>query len=100
MNKEIFKDYLKHIRLINDTIDKLSDLGIEIINSNFIDSVFNLMDLPIILAYGADGADIFFWYIYEDVDHTIYDSDGNVLAELNNDDDLYDYLETLNNAKI
>lgn len=100
MKKEIFKNYLKHIRLINETIDKLSELGIEIIDSKFMDSVFNLMDLSIILAYGTDGADIFSWYIYEDVDHTIYDAEGNVLARLDSDDDLYDYLETLKHGEV
>lgn len=100
MKKETFENCLKHIRLINETVDKLSELGIEIIDSKFMDSVFSLMDVPIRLVYGNDGLDTFFWYLYEDVDHTIYDVEGNVLARLDSDDDLYDYLETLKHGKV
>lgn len=97
MTKEEFKNYLKHIRLINDIIDKLNSLGIDIGDSDFMDSIFNLMDMPIRLLYNEKCADIFFWYLYEDVDHTIYDKEGNILVELNSDGALYDYLETINN---
>lgn len=97
MKREEFKNYLKHIRLINDTINKLNSFGIDISYSDFMDSIFNLMDMPIRLLYNEECVDTFFWYLYEDVDHNIYDKEGNILVELNSDDALYDYLETINN---
>jgi hypothetical protein len=56
--------------------------------------------------FGEDGLDLISWWLYEDVDHKIYESDDNapewfwsdekidrkVIADLNNIDDLYDYL--------
>jgi hypothetical protein len=56
--------------------------------------------------FGEEGLDLVYWWLYEDVDHKIYESTedmkewyypgeeihGKVIADLNNIDDLYDYL--------
>lgn len=47
--------------------------------------------------------DYIYWYLYEDVEKKIYDNDTkSVIAELNTDEDLWDYLNSkyIVNAKI
>ena len=49
--------------------------------------------------FGEEWSDLVYWWMYEDVDHKIYAANqeeemlhGEVIADLNNIDNLYDYL--------
>ena len=45
--------------------------------------------------FGDEGFDLISWWMYEEVDHVLYEAGSErekVIADLNNIDDLYDYL--------
>ena len=100
--KEVVKMMLEH----NELYDKLYDLGIDIINCGYMETAGVFFDELMRSEFGVDGADLVSWWMYEDVDHKIYASPGErkpfyfpgevthgeVIADLNDIDDLYSYL--------
>ena len=106
MTKERFKDLVYMMLEHDEFYDKLYDLGIDAINCKFSETAGVLFDELMKREFGADGADLVSWWMYEDVDHKIYthsdeikewyypgeEIHGEVIADLNNIDDLYDYL--------
>lgn len=106
MTKERFKDLVYMMLEHNEFYDKLYDLGIDTINCKYLETAGVFFDELIKTEFGVDGADLIIWWMYEDVDHKIYESTGEgngwyypgeevhgkVIADLNNIDDLYDYL--------
>lgn len=99
MTKERFKDLVYMMLEHNEIYDKLYDLGIDTINCKYMDTAGVFFDELMKKEFGEDGADLVSWWMYEDVDHKIYAANqeeemlhGEVIADLNNIDNLYDYL--------
>lgn len=109
MTREKFKDLIYKIQEHNELYDKLYDLGIDAINCKYMECAGLFFDELMKFEFGEDGADLISWWMYEDVDHCIYEPyegedkkefylpgeevrHGKLIADLNNIDDLYDYL--------
>lgn len=106
MTKERFKDLVYMMLEHNEFHDKLYDLGIDTINCKYLETAGLFFDELMKTEFGEDGADLISWWMYEDVDHKLYESidegngwyypgeeiHGKVITDLNSIDDLYDYL--------
>ena len=106
MTKERFKDLVYKMLEHNEFYDKLYDLGIDAINCKYLEFAGIFFDELMRNEFGEDGLDLISWWLYEDVDHKLYapcveqreyyypgeEIHGEVIADLNNIDDLYDYL--------
>ena len=98
MTKERFKDLVYMMLEHNEFYDKLYDLGIDTINCKYLETAGVFFDELMRTEFGVDGADLVSWWMYEDVDHKLYAQSGEknvhgeVIADLNNIDDLYEYL--------
>ena len=109
MTREKFKDLIYKMQEYNELYDKLYDIGIDIINCKYTQYVDVFFDELMRSEFGDDGLDLVSWWMYEEVDHCIYEPyegedkkefymlgeeipHGKLIADLNNIDDLYDYL--------
>lgn len=107
ITREKFKDLIYKMQETNEFYDKLYDLGIDTINCKYFEYAGIFFDELMRSQFGEDGLDLVTWWLYEDVDHKIYAAGDNedrdwfledekpnrdVIADLNNIDDLYDYL--------
>ncbi len=74
--------------------DKLYDLGIDTVNCRYMEFAGVFFDELMKKEFGEDGLDLITWWMYEEVDHVLYDShdEAKVIADLNNIDNLYHYL--------
>ena len=94
------------VKKCSDFTDKLYELGIDTINCSYLEHANYFFHKWMEECFGKEGADIVSWWIYEDVEHKIYKDgtcskeyyektekvDGEVIADLTELDDLYDYL--------
>ena len=109
LTKEKFKDLVYKMLEHNEFYDKLYDLGIDAINCKYMETAGIMFDELMKAVFGEDGVDLISWWMYEDVDHVLYEPcenknnkdfylpgeeipHGKVIADLNHIDDLYDYL--------
>lgn len=99
MTREKFKDLVYQMLEHNEFYDKLYELGIDAINCKYLETAGIMFDALMQSEFGKEGTDLISWWMYEDVDHKIYAANqeeemlhGEVIADLNNIDDLYDYL--------
>ena len=107
MTREKFKDLIYKMQESNEFYDKLYELGIDTINCKYLENAGIFFDELMRSQFGDDGLDLISWWLYEDVDHKIYAAgddedrdwffkdekpDRDVIADLNDIDDLYDYL--------
>ena len=106
MTRGRFKDLVYMMLEHNEFYDKLYDLGIDTINCRYMETAGIFFDELMKSEFGIDGADLVSWWMYEDVDHKIYtpagegkewcypgdEVHGEVIADLNDIDDLYSYL--------
>lgn len=99
IKREKFKDMIYKMQETNEFYDKLYELGIDAINCKYLENAGVFFDEMMRSYFGDDGLDLISWWLYEDVDHKIYAANqeeemlhGEVIADLNNIDDLYDYL--------
>jgi hypothetical protein len=94
MTRDKFKDLLYKAQETNEFYDKVQELGIDLINCKYFEIAGIFFDELMKSEFGESGLDRISWWLYEDVNHVIYDgNDGEkVIADLNNIDDLYDYL--------
>lgn len=106
MTKERFKELVYLMEEHNELYDKLGDLGIDVMNCKEMEIPGLFFDEIMRNEFGEDGLDLIVWWMYEDVDHKIYENTeemkelyypgeeihGRVIADLNNIDDLYDYI--------
>jgi len=107
MTKERFKDLVYMMLEHNELYDKLYDLGIDTINCKYLETADIIFSELMKTEFGEEGLDLISWWMYEDVDHKIYAAgDGedrdwffkdekpnrDVIADLNDIEDLYDYL--------
>ena len=94
MTREKFKDLLYKMQEHNELYDELYKLGIDVLNCKYIEYAGIFFDELMRTEFGDEGLDLVSWWLYEDVNHVIYDSndDNKVIADLNDIDNLYDYL--------
>lgn len=109
MTREKFKDLIYKMQEHNELYDKLYDFGIDAINCKYMEYAGIFFDELMRSEFGEDGCDLVSWWLYEDVDHCIYEPyegedkkefyfegeeipHGKLIADLNNVDNLYDYL--------
>ena len=99
MTREKFKEMIYNIEEYNDFVDELYKLKIDIYNCKYTDYAGIFFAELMKSEFGEEGLDLVSWWLYEDVDHKIYAANqedemlhGEVIADLNNIDDLYDYL--------
>lgn len=89
MEKEEFIKIINSIIKIDDTITKLYDIGIDIINSPLYDYV-KIADTLWTCIYGKEGMDIINWWLYESVDKIITVDDKNI--DVTQVENLYNFL--------
>lgn len=106
MTREKFKEMIYNIEEYNDFVDELYKLKIDIYNCKYTEYAGIFFDELMKSEFGEDGLDLISWWLYEEVDHKIYETEdgqkewyyspekieGEVIADLTNIDDLYDYL--------
>lgn len=68
MDKGNFINFVARLRRINKFIDDLSGLGINIVDSEFLEDVFYCTDEVIEQSFDVTGRDVFFAWFYEDLD--------------------------------
>lgn len=95
MKKENFVKAIELMKALNDKVDLLSDnLNINIIESDFYSIPAQLFDNFIESVCTEDGAELVFWWMYEDVEKVIYESDesSEKVYHLDTVDDLFNYM--------
>lgn len=95
MKKENFVKAIELMKAFNDKVDLLSDnLNINIIESDFYSIPAQLFDNFIESVCTEDGAELVFWWMYEDVEKVIYESDesSEKVYHLDTVDDLFNYM--------
>lgn len=106
MTREDFKSNIKMMQELNTLYEKLYDLGIDTINCKAFEYAGVFFDQLIMKEFGEENYDLVSWWLYEDVDHKIYECTdetkewyfpgeeihGKVIADLNDIDDLYNYI--------
>ena len=94
MTREKFKEMIYNIEEYNDFIDELYKLKIDIYSCRYTDYAGIFFDELMKSEFGEEGLDLVSWWLYEDVDHVLYEdeSESKEVIDLNNIDDLYDYL--------
>ena len=83
ITREKFKDLIYKMQETNEFYDKLYDLGIDTINCKYFEYAGIFFDELMRSQFGEDGLDL----VLEDER-----PNRDVIADLNNIDDLYDYL--------
>ena len=115
MTREKFKDLVYKMLEHDELYNKLLELGIDTIDCKYLETPGIFFDALMQETFGIEGADLVSWWMYENVDHKIYapstgekefyypgeEIHGEVVADLDNIDDLYDYIVKLleNNPK-
>jgi hypothetical protein len=94
MTREKFKDLVYKMQEFSEFYDKLYELGIDVINCKYFEIPGIFFDEMMLREFGEENLDLITWWMYEDVDHVLYEAENEnkIVADLNNIDDLYDYL--------
>ena len=101
MEKEAFLKIVDILRKTDDNIDSLGKIGIDVINSQFLNDIYFLANYIIKKEYKESGLDWFLWWVYElpDIKKRI-DSKETYAKNVNGDpiildnaEQLYDFLE-------
>lgn len=84
ITKEKFISMIYHIQSFNNNIDKLCDMGIDIINSDLYNDFDKVVEILIFSNFTEEGQDWINWWLYErkgfgDVINEAYDLDGNII---------------------
>ena len=96
MTLQQFKNIINKVNSFDDCFNKLSELGIELIDSPLYDNFFSMFEDLIRLSYGEIGLDYVLWWLYESVeDKRIFDENDTEIANLETVEDLYNFLESL-----
>ena len=94
MELKRFKIFVDKLNALRDRTDKLYKLKMDIIN--FEDEYWSLIWEMFEQHYGSEGLDIFQWWLYEDGDKRIFETDTNkVNANLTTILNLWKYLEEI-----
>lgn len=86
-----FERAINAVRNLEKLVDSLNDLGIDIIESTFLEYGI-LADLTWLSNYGEEGTDLINWWLYEKADPIIYTPDGDAVS-ISTIQELHEYLE-------
>lgn len=106
MNRFQFLEAIELVKKDAEFIEKLYDLGIDTLNCPSVNTQHFFFDKWMEECFGKEGADLVSWWLFESVEKKIYKEgtcskefyskdekvDGEVIADLTEVDDLYDYL--------
>jgi len=93
IEKEIFMDAIEAYKKGLDFLKKMDDMGLDFYDTPLCSASDVIFDKWLALITNEDGADLVYWWLFEDLEKKIYDSKGN---ETNNVEDLgslYDYMK-------
>ena len=96
MTKEQFVKQINLMQSFNAKVDQLNDFGINIVDTPLFDIPAQMFDNFIDSACTDEGADLVFWWMYEDVEKVIFehDEEGNEKKiPLETVYQLYEYLD-------
>ena len=106
MNRHLFLKAIDKVKKSSEFVDKLYELGIDVINCRYMNDEHFFFNKWMEECFGKEGADLIDWWLFESVEKKIYkegscskelyekdeELDGEVIADLTDIDDLYDYL--------
>lgn len=106
ISKELFVKYLEQFQRFNTAFERIEEAlmgrkySSNLYESDWCDSVGAMLDLFLKSHFTKDGRDLIYWWLFEDVDHIIWqtvDPDlfhgkSEIEYNVNNIEDLYDYL--------
>ncbi len=98
MKKETFESILKAILKQHDVDMKLNDAYREAqLDTYFvgttINEIYQAFDKVFVERYGTEGLDLIQWWRYEAVDKLLFDENEDVVADLTDIDNFYEYME-------
>lgn len=85
----VIKAYKSGIKFMEDA----DAIGIDLYNSIICDSSDTVFGSWLTLITNDDGVDLIYWWIFEDVEKKIYDNDDEVIADLVDEETLYNYMK-------
>lgn len=90
LSKEHFIKAMQINLQINNFVDKLSELNIDIIESDIFTNIGLLFDTFVESHFNDEGQDLVFWWMYEDVPKILY-VDGEAI-QVENVEDFWNFL--------
>jgi hypothetical protein len=90
-------DFIKTInsyKRYQDTLEKLSDLGVDMWDNGFNDPTDYIFEAYIEEILNDEGQDLVYWWMFEDVEKVIYEDEDKekVIANVESIEDFYNYL--------
>lgn len=106
ISKEKFTEYILNYQAFEQAISRMEEAfsgrkyGCNLFDCDWVDSVGKMLDIFIESHFTETGGDLIYWWMFEDIDHIIYQKIENNLFEnekeikidINNIENLYDYL--------
>ena len=92
-----FDKFKKTVNLVNEVdeyINKLYNLEVDISDSIIFKNILELQSIVFENEYNEAGVDYIYWYLFENVEHIIYDDNSNIIIEINSLEDLWNYVES------
>ena len=89
-------DFIKIINTYKhyqDTLIKLSDLGVDIWDNGFNDPTDYIFEAWLEEILNDEGQDLVYWWLFEDVEKVFYDDEDKVIANVEDLKDFYKYLK-------
>lgn len=96
MEKNNFLNAISCIKNIDKTVDKLSEMGISVLDSSVYSSINMLVEIFFDEIYTKDGREWITWYLYElpNLGEGIHATDGNNNPiDFSNDEKLWEFVE-------
>ena len=75
-------------------MDSLNALGVDVLDSPLNLSADTLFDMWLNQITGEKGADLIYWWLFDDVEKKIYNLDGEETDDLEDIESLYNYMNT------
>lgn len=106
ISKELFVEYLEQYQKFNEAFERIEEAlmgrkySSNMFESDWYNSVGIMLDVFLESHFTENGRDLIYWWLFEDVDHIIWqtvDPDlfhgkSEIEYNVNNIEDLYDYL--------
>ena len=99
MDKDDFIKTLKTIKDYESRINDIIDLGINIVDTFIYDYISINLDNWIKAICTPDGNDFIDWWLFESGEKLLYDEEDQTEEDLEDPEDLYNYLQTHNMFK-
>ncbi len=99
MQYKVFNEVIVKLQEVSDKSQKLYELGIDL--SNSIENDYSeIITLILRSHYGKEGEDMISWWLYEDVEKVLYETNSDkVTRELKTIKQIWEYVEELRNSK-